>query len=171
MMPPIPRMPMTTNQMTMTGPNTAPTCPVPQRCAANNPISVTIVSGMMKCSNAGVATLIPSIALNTEMAGVIMPSPYSKAAPKTPSPTSTARRRVVFSERSGKARAMSARIPPSPLLDARITAPRYFTETMRISEVKMSERIPSTLSRVGASGWVPAKHSLKAYRGLVPMSP
>ncbi|MGC4081234.1 MAG: hypothetical protein QM736_03730, partial [Vicinamibacterales bacterium] len=35
-------------------------------------------------STAGVATLSPSIAPRTVMAGVIMPSPYSNAAPNSP---------------------------------------------------------------------------------------
>lgn len=35
----------------------------------------------------GVATLSPSIAESTEIAGVITPSPYRSAAPKRPSPS------------------------------------------------------------------------------------
>lgn len=41
------------------------------------------MSGTTALSSAGVATLIPSIALSTEMAGVIIPSPKSSAEPMT----------------------------------------------------------------------------------------
>ncbi len=63
------------NHNTMTGPNTAPTLPVPWVCAANRQMRVATVIGMIKCSKAGVATLRPSTALKTEIAGVIIPSP------------------------------------------------------------------------------------------------
>ena len=66
----------------------------------------------------GVAMSSPSTALSTEMAGVIMPSPYRSAAPKMPSSTS-GQRSVVLRILIGVARAVSARMPPSPWLSAR----------------------------------------------------
>ena len=66
---------------------------------------------------------------------------------------------------------MSARIPPSPRLSARMTNHRYFTVTTKVIAQKTSERIPSTFSWVAGTECVPEKHSRSAYSGLVPMSP
>ena len=63
------------NHNSMTGPNSLPMLPVPWRWMKNNPVSTPMVIGMMKRSNAGVATLRPSTADSTEMAGVISASP------------------------------------------------------------------------------------------------
>jgi hypothetical protein len=60
--------------------------------------------------------------------------------------------------------------PPSPLLSARRISSTYFSETMTVSVQKISDSTPSTLSRE-ASTWPAWKISLKAYSGLVPMSP
>ncbi len=70
-----PNPPMTTNQTTMTGPNSLPMLPVPYCWIMNNPTSTAIVAGTMKCSNPGAASFRPSIADNTEIAGVMTPSP------------------------------------------------------------------------------------------------
>ena len=43
---------------------------------------------------------------------------------------------------------ISARIPPSPLLSARMTNTQYFTEMVRIRVQMMAERIPSALRAV-----------------------
>ena len=43
------------------------------------------VSGTTKCSSAGAASLRPSTADSTEIAGVIMESPMNIDAPSTPS--------------------------------------------------------------------------------------
>jgi len=66
---------MTANHTSITGPNSRPTRSVPCRWMANTPIRMATVRGTTSCSNTGVATFRPSIALSTVMAGVIMPSP------------------------------------------------------------------------------------------------
>jgi len=70
-----------------------------------------------------------------------------------------------------KASAISAMIPPSPRLSARITKPTYLIETTMINDHRISDRIPSTCSGVGVIGWCPANTSFIVYSGLVPMSP
>ena len=66
---------MVKNQTSIIGPNSAPTRPVPRLWMAKSPTRTTHVSGMTTGLSAGVATSSPSIALSTEMAGVIIPSP------------------------------------------------------------------------------------------------
>ncbi len=66
---------MVTNHASITGPNSLPTRAVPQRWIANRPHSTTTVMGTTKGSSAPVATLSPSTALSTEIAGVMIPSP------------------------------------------------------------------------------------------------
>ncbi len=70
-----PSTPSTTNQSIITGPNTAPTRAVPLRWNANNPKTMTSVTGTTYCSKAGAATLRPSTAPRIDIAGVITPSP------------------------------------------------------------------------------------------------
>ena len=84
------------------------------------------------------ATFRPCRAPSTEIAGVIIPSPRNSAAPKIPSVTSSATRagRLRFSS------AVSAMIPPSPRLWARMMNPAYLIETITISAQKMSEATP-----------------------------
>ena len=106
------------------------------------------------------------------MAGVINPSPYSSAAPKIPRIVNSHTARVAFARsRSGKARAISARMPPSPRLSARSTNAMYFTDTMSISAQKISESTPRTFSCDASTPVGPRKQLRKAYSGLVPMSP
>ncbi len=101
----------------------------------NSPIRIVTVIGTTYGVNNGVATSRPSTAPSTEIAGVIMPSPYSSAVPKMPSAISTGRptaRRdplLVLSSPSVGINAVSARMPPSPWLSARNTSATYFTET------------------------------------------
>ena len=59
----------------MTGPNSAPMLPVPRRCAANRNSSTITDSGSTDLANSGLASSSPSIALSTDTAGVIVPSP------------------------------------------------------------------------------------------------
>ncbi len=68
------------------------------------------------------------------------------------------------------ASAVSAMMPPSPLLSARMMKPAYFTDTTRISDQNTSERMPSTLS-VEATMPCGPNVSFIVYSGLVPMSP
>ncbi len=62
-------------------------------------------------------------------------------------------------------------MPPSPRLSARISTVTYLNETTKLRDQTISESTPRTLSMVGARPCLGAKHSLKAYSGLVPMSP
>src|SRR5229473_2148023 len=69
----------------MTGPKADATRAVPLLWTANSTTRMKIVSGTTKCSSAGVASLRPSTADSTEIAGVIMESPMNIEAPMTPS--------------------------------------------------------------------------------------
>ena len=104
-------------------------------------------TGITHDSKAVVATSNPSTALSTEMAGVIRPSPYSRAVPNTPS-AMMARFVPTGSPRAGISSAVSARMPPSPWLSARITSIRYLTEMMTISAQNTTEATPYALARV-----------------------
>lgn len=64
-----------------------------------------------------------------------------------------------------------ASMPPSPLLSARSTYTWYFSVTRMTKVQKIKDRTPRTLASVTATPWTPLKHSLMAYKGLVPMSP
>jgi hypothetical protein len=73
---------------------------------------------------------------------------------------------------SASTRAISAMMPPSPLLSARRISATYLNETTTISDQNTSESMPSTFSGViGTGWWALPKTSLMAYSGLVPMSP
>ena len=65
----------TVNPSAITGPNSRPTASVPNRWIANSPVNTTSAIGTTQDSSPGVATLSPSTADNTEIAGVIIPSP------------------------------------------------------------------------------------------------
>ena len=66
---------MVTNQASMTGPKKRPIVPVPKRWARNSASKITTVSGTTTGVSEGAATSSPSMALSTEMAGVMAPSP------------------------------------------------------------------------------------------------
>ncbi len=53
-------------------------------------------------------------------------------------------------------------MPPSPLLSARIITDRYLKAITQAIDQVMSERSPSTFSRVGAMPCSALKHSLSA---------
>src|SRR5437867_3193301 len=59
----------------VTGPKSAPSRAVPRRWTRNSAARITTVAGTTYSTSRGVATLSPSIALRTEMAGVMTPSP------------------------------------------------------------------------------------------------
>ena len=65
----------TTNQMTMTGPNSLPTWCVPKRCTANSRARMTTPIGSTASASSGCATSRPSTADSTEIAGVMSESP------------------------------------------------------------------------------------------------
>ena len=67
-----------------------------------------------------------------------MPSPKNRPAPRSPSVTSAAARGTLRRWMS----ALSAMIPPSPRLWARMMNPAYLTETSMISAQKISEEMP-----------------------------
>ena len=62
-------------------------------------------------------------------------------------------------------------MPPSPRLSKRSTMVRYFSETMRVMAQNVIDSTARMLSSVSGSACAPEKASLKAYSGLVPMSP
>ena len=66
---------MTVNQSSITGPNARPMRSVPKRWLVNSATRITTATGITKGLNASVATFTPSSALNTEIAGVMTPSP------------------------------------------------------------------------------------------------
>ena len=162
-----------TNHAASTTPNTAPTRPEPNRCSENSARRITTAIGTMNGLKTGVATSSPSTALRTEIAGVMTPSPYSSAAPRNPS-VSTSAVPCCRDARSDatcaalrptcppSAIASNARIPPSPRLSARMMIVTYFTLTTMMSDQTNSDTAPRTLSGVTAMGYAPPKHSCNA---------
>lgn len=64
-----------TNQRASTGPKKAPTRPEPNGWTRNSPTRIATVIGTTNGLKSGVATVSPSTALRTEIAGVMTPSP------------------------------------------------------------------------------------------------
>jgi len=83
---------------------------------------IAAVIGTTSPDSDGAETLTPSIADSTEMAGVIMLSPKNSEAPKIPSAASTAFVRRPPGTPALRIKVISAMIPPSPSLSARITS-------------------------------------------------
>ena len=121
MMPFTPQAPIAVNQTIITGPNRRPTAAVPCRWTANSATMMTAVIGTIHSSNVGSTTLRPSTADSTEIAGVIMLSPKNSAAPKMPSAVSAMTVRRPARPPQRRSSVMSAMMPPSPSLSARIT--------------------------------------------------
>src|ERR1700733_12200493 len=67
-------------------------------------------------------------------------------------------------------RDIKARMPPSPLLSARMTNRQYLIDTVMINVHTTSERMPSAESGVNLPP-VACTTVCKEYRGLVPRSP
>ena len=82
-----PRVAIVINHTSMIGPKALPIRSVPKRCTANSDVRITSVIGTMYCATLGTAISRPSIAPSTLMAGVMMPSPYSRAVPNRASAT------------------------------------------------------------------------------------
>ncbi len=97
-------------------------------------------TGSTTSLNCGSVTSTPSIAERTEIAGVMMPSPKNRQAPVMP--TSARMLRVPVPRETRCASAISARMPPSPRLSARITSSTYLTVTISTSDQKISDRMP-----------------------------
>jgi hypothetical protein len=125
------------NQTIMIGPNMRPIRPVPWRCSANNPTRITTTSGSTYGVIEGNGSFRPSSALSTEIAGVIAPSPYSKAAPSRPRAMTPARSRCRSPSRDN-----NARMPPSPSLSARMTRAAYLTDVVMSSVQTISDNMP-----------------------------
>ena len=106
------------------------------------------MAGTMKCSKPGATSFNPSIAESTEIAGVMTPSPYSSAAPITPSRTSSGSRSPMATLPAAT-KDSSAKMPPSPSLSARSTSVTYFSDTIAISAQRMSDTMPVTSAAVG----------------------
>jgi hypothetical protein len=104
---------------------------------------------MMYGAKVGIGVLMPSSALNTEMAGVMAPSPYSNAAPRIPMATTPARPCAMPSSD------INARIPPSPSLSARMTIATYLTDVVMISVQTISDSMPRAAAGVAS----PSDHS------------
>ena len=77
------------------------------------------------------------------------PSPYSSAVPNTPSVTTTAAFWVILPR--GMIIAVSAKMPPSPWLSARITNIRYLTEMIMTSAQNTTDATPRAFTGLVAS--------------------
>ena len=116
--------------------------------------------GTTACSKIGFTTFSPSTADSTEIAGVITPSPKNSAAPAMPITTTTQRPRVVTLVRS--ANAISARMPPSPRLSARMMTMTYLTVTVSISAQNTRLSTPRISHRSIPPSWKWSKEARSA---------
>src|SRR5215471_17395609 len=73
-MPRTPSTPIAANQMAMTGPNRRPTAPVPRCWSRNKTTMIAAVIGTTRSDSDGAATLTPSIADSTALAGDTAPA-------------------------------------------------------------------------------------------------
>ena len=99
-----------------------PTAAEPIRWLTNSSTMMTAVIGTTRWLSDGCTTLTPSTADSTEIAGVIMLSPKNSDAPKSPSAASVSRVRRPPRTLRPRISVISAMIPPSPSLSARITS-------------------------------------------------
>ena len=83
---------------------------------------IATATGRTRCSSDGAATLMPSIAESTEIAGVIIESPKNSDAPKMPRPESSTLVRRLPATPLRRISVIRAMMPPSPSLSARITS-------------------------------------------------
>ena len=129
------------------------------------------MSGTTNGCSIGVITSSPSTAESTEIAGVIIASPKNIAAPKMPRPTSHQRSRPWRSV-PRETSAVSARMPPSPWLSARMISITYLSVTTITSAQNTRDRRPKTLACVERRCRArPPNTSRIVYSGEVPMSP
>ena len=113
---------------------------------------IAAVIGTTRPATDGAATLTPSIAERTEIAGVITLSPKNSEAPNTPSAASATFVRRPPGTPPLRIKVINAMIPPSPSLSARITSKTYVTVTMIVTDQKISETIPKMLSADASTG-------------------
>jgi hypothetical protein len=104
------------------------------------------VSGTTTNSNLGLITARPSTAESTDMAGVIIASPKKNAAPIMPRASTN----PPFFFKSVSTRTTRERMPPSPLLSARMSRMTYFSPTTRI---RAQTQITTTRTHNGVQGF------------------
>src|ERR1700676_725201 len=152
----------------MTGPKADATRAVPLLWTENSTTRMTTVSGTTKCSSAGAASLRPSTADRTEIAGVIVESPMNIDAPTTP----IASNGQLLRPSARWPSAINDSVPPSPLLSARSSSSTYFAVTTTNSAHRIRLSTPSTTTRETGWPWeAPDTASRKAYNGEVQISP
>ncbi len=140
--PPRPQAAITVNHTSITGPNRRPTAAVPTRWPANSSTMITAVIGTTRWPSDGCTTFSPSTADSTEIAGVIMLSPKNSEAPKMPSAASASFVRVPPGSLRRRISVISAMMPPSPSLSARITSSTYSSVTTIVIDQKINEMPP-----------------------------
>jgi hypothetical protein len=118
-MPSRPHAPIAVNHTIITGPNKRQMAAVPRLWKAKRTTMITAVIGPTHSLNPDWTTLRPSTDEITEIAGVIMLSPKKSEAPKMPRASTVAVRRLPRPP-NWRTRVMSAMIPPSPSLSARM---------------------------------------------------
>ncbi len=138
----IPEAASEANHTTMTGPKRRPTTPVPRRWIANSRTRIAAAIGTTSSCNDGATTSTPSTAESTEIAGVMMLSPKNSDAPKIPSAASASTALRPASTRRRSSSAISAMIPPSPSLSARMMSATYLMLTMIVIAQNTSEITP-----------------------------
>src|SRR6185436_462516 len=121
-------------------------------------------NGTTNFARSALTTSNPSVAPNTEIAGVMMPSPYRNAPPNKPSMISAPRHRSGRSafRRVSMINASSAYTPPSPRLSARRMKPTYFTATISTNDQTISDNNPKTFADPGFNPYDALKASLIA---------
>src|SRR5262249_33407251 len=135
---------ITMNQQTITGPKNLPIFSVPCCCTRNKQTKIAIQAGTTYLASWGCNTSTPSTALKTEIAGVIMLSPSSNAAPNKPSGSNQT---LLFAfDRLEHTSVVSARMPPSPSKSARKITIKYLIETIMTNAQIISEITPTTLA-------------------------
>ena len=145
---------------------------VPKRSTANRPVIKTNEIMITYLDRSGDKTSKPSTALSTEIAGVIMLSPKNRAAPSAPAIV-TGQRKADVLLRLWETKAVSAKMPPSPWLSARMMMNTYLSVTTKTSDQLIKDRIPYTAATISAGLFAPeaSTDTLSAYKGDVPMSP
>ena len=134
---------------------------VPRRWISDRASSASNVTGSTSGASAGAAISSPSAAASTESAGATMPLPQNIAPPNMPT-SITPRACPGRFWTTCSARAVSATMPPSPRLSARVTKTTYLSETTTISAQKNSDRLPRMPASLTGTGWLPAKTSRNA---------
>ena len=165
-----PVMPRNENHTSITGPNALPILLVPAHCTAKSVLMMmSVMSTTRPCpapSSRSIAGMLrrPSTAVVTVTAGVRTPSASSAAPPIIAGMMSHGA--TFFTS------AYSEKMPPSPLLSARIAMRTYFTVVSSVIVQMMSESAPRMNSSFTcARPPLPLRIDFITYSGDVPMSP